>query len=157
MPGRCDLVAALLPSMDSAPWPADRFAAHHVARCLRCQAEAARYRGLLRRLHQLRPGGSWILGLSGTGGSDLSVPRPGRWTRSWASGATGPGWTRDRLLRLLRPLLSGPWQATRSGLAGSGSGRRATPPGIHLVAGGSLSHRPCDRLAARGPAVVRGQ
>lgn len=154
MPGRCDLFSALLPSMDSAPWPADRFAAHHVARCLRCQAEAARYRGLLRRLHQLRPDGSWLLGPSGAGGSDRSAPQRERRTWPWTSVVTSAEWTRGRLRRLL---LSGPWQAALSVPAGSSSGRRATPPGIHLVAGGSLSHRPCDRLAARGPAVVRGQ
>src|SRR5215467_4698941 len=50
---RCDEVAALLPALvdgDSRNLAVER----HVESCLRCQAELARYRRLLRALHQLR-------------------------------------------------------------------------------------------------------
>lgn len=50
----CDAVAAHLPAVvdgdERAPAPVVR----HVERCLRCQAELAQYRKLLRLLHQLR-------------------------------------------------------------------------------------------------------
>lgn len=50
---RCDEVAALLPELVDSD---DRHLGveRHVESCLRCQAELARYRRLLRTLHQLR-------------------------------------------------------------------------------------------------------
>ncbi|MCU1430119.1 MAG: hypothetical protein JWL83_4119 [Actinomycetia bacterium] len=52
---RCDEVAAMLPMLvDDASTPPNLAVEHHVESCLRCQAELARYRRLLRTLHQLR-------------------------------------------------------------------------------------------------------
>jgi hypothetical protein len=51
---RCDEVAALLPMFVDASVPPNLAVEHHVESCLRCQAELARYRRLLRTLHLLR-------------------------------------------------------------------------------------------------------
>jgi anti-sigma factor RsiW len=51
---RCDEVAALLPTLVDGTAPPNLAVEHHVESCLRCQAELARYRKLLRTLHQLR-------------------------------------------------------------------------------------------------------
>ncbi len=50
----CDEVAALLPAVLDARADAAPGLVAHVERCLRCQAELARYRRLLRLLAQLR-------------------------------------------------------------------------------------------------------
>lgn len=62
MPGRsgsstvvgCDDVAEALPRMVDEVRRCDRRLASHAATCLRCQAELAQYRRMLRMLHQLR-------------------------------------------------------------------------------------------------------
>ncbi len=51
---QCDQVADLLPQIVEGTVPADRRIVHHVDACLRCQAELAQYRRLLRAVHQLR-------------------------------------------------------------------------------------------------------
>jgi anti-sigma factor RsiW len=51
---RCDEVAALLPTLVDGTAPPNLAVEHHVESCLRCQAELARYRRLLRTLQQLR-------------------------------------------------------------------------------------------------------
>ena len=53
-PVRCEDVAELLPGAVDGTRSVDRRTVRHVASCLRCQAELARYHGLLRRLHELR-------------------------------------------------------------------------------------------------------
>jgi hypothetical protein len=50
----CDEVAARLPAIMSGAAPADAEIVSHVETCLRCHAELARYRKLLRMLGQLR-------------------------------------------------------------------------------------------------------
>jgi hypothetical protein len=50
----CEDVADLLPGMVDGAHTADKRAQRHVESCLRCQAELARYRRLLRALRQLR-------------------------------------------------------------------------------------------------------
>ena len=50
----CDEVAAALPGIVDGNDQADRRVEQHVATCLRCQAELAHYRKLLRALRQLR-------------------------------------------------------------------------------------------------------
>jgi anti-sigma factor RsiW len=50
----CEEVAAALPGIVDGNDTADRRVQHHVATCLRCQAELVHYRRLLRALHQLR-------------------------------------------------------------------------------------------------------
>ena len=50
----CEEVAAALPGIVDGNDPADRRVQHHVASCLRCQAELVHYRRLLRALRQLR-------------------------------------------------------------------------------------------------------
>lgn len=50
----CEDVAAALPAIVDGNERADRRVQHHVATCLRCQAELVRYRRLLRALRQLR-------------------------------------------------------------------------------------------------------
>lgn len=50
----CEDVAAALPAIVDGNERADRRVQHHVATCLRCQAELVRYRRLLRTLRQLR-------------------------------------------------------------------------------------------------------
>jgi hypothetical protein len=59
----CEDVAELLPGIVDNAHPADKRTLRHIESCLRCQAELARYRKLLRGLRQLR--------------SDLIVPGPG--------------------------------------------------------------------------------
>ena len=51
---RCDEVVALLPTLVDGSATPNIAVEHHVESCLRCQAELARYRRLLRALHQLR-------------------------------------------------------------------------------------------------------
>jgi hypothetical protein len=51
---RCEDVAELLPGAVDGSRPVDRPTVRHVTTCLQCQAELARYHGLLRRLHELR-------------------------------------------------------------------------------------------------------
>lgn len=50
----CEAVAEALPRMLDGTRRADRILLRHAATCLRCQAEMARYRRMLRLLHQLR-------------------------------------------------------------------------------------------------------
>jgi hypothetical protein len=50
----CDDIAELLPGIVEGDDRADRRIQRHVESCLRCQAELAQYRRLLRALHQLR-------------------------------------------------------------------------------------------------------
>lgn len=50
----CDRVARLLPAFAARESDLDPVVADHVATCLRCQAEIARYRGMLRTLRALR-------------------------------------------------------------------------------------------------------
>lgn len=51
---RCEEVADALPAIMDGTETADRRVVRHVDSCLRCQAELAQYRKLLRALHQLR-------------------------------------------------------------------------------------------------------
>ena len=53
----CDAFAAALPSILDGEQLASPTVVGHVERCLRCQAELARYRLVLRMLHQLRAAG----------------------------------------------------------------------------------------------------
>lgn len=50
----CEEVAAALPGIVDGNEPVDRRVEQHVGSCLRCQAELAHYRRLLRALRQLR-------------------------------------------------------------------------------------------------------
>jgi anti-sigma factor RsiW len=50
----CEEVAAALPGIVDGNDKADRQVEHHVATCLRCQAELVHYRKLLKALRQLR-------------------------------------------------------------------------------------------------------
>jgi hypothetical protein len=50
----CEDIAELLPGIVEGDERADRRLQRHVESCLRCQAELAQYRRLLRALHQLR-------------------------------------------------------------------------------------------------------
>jgi hypothetical protein len=50
----CEDIAELLPGIVEGDDRADRRLQRHVESCLRCQAELAQYRRLLRALHQLR-------------------------------------------------------------------------------------------------------
>jgi hypothetical protein len=52
--GPCDSVAAALPAIVDGGQVADLELRRHVETCLRCQAELAQYRKVLRALHQLR-------------------------------------------------------------------------------------------------------
>ena len=51
---RCDEVTVLLPSLVDGVDESNRAAQAHVETCLRCQAELARYRKLVRTLEQLK-------------------------------------------------------------------------------------------------------
>ncbi len=53
-PSPCDRVAPLLPTYAAREADLDGAVADHVGQCLRCQAEVARYRRMLRTLHSLR-------------------------------------------------------------------------------------------------------
>lgn len=55
----CDSVAEALPRILDGTRRSDRVLLRHAATCLRCQAELARYRRMLRLLHQLRSARSW--------------------------------------------------------------------------------------------------
>ncbi len=54
MPAPCEEIAAAMPSMLDGTAAALPGVVSHVERCLRCQAEMARYRTVLRMLQQLR-------------------------------------------------------------------------------------------------------
>jgi anti-sigma factor RsiW len=51
---RCEDVARVLPETIDVGAPVDLAVQTHIESCLRCQAELARYRRMLRALHQLR-------------------------------------------------------------------------------------------------------
>jgi anti-sigma factor RsiW len=51
---RCDDIALLLPAIVDGEEPAALSVQHHVGECLRCQAELARYRRMLRGLQLMR-------------------------------------------------------------------------------------------------------
>jgi anti-sigma factor RsiW len=51
---QCEDVARLLPETIDANFPVDLSVQSHIEACLRCQAELARYRRMLRALQQLR-------------------------------------------------------------------------------------------------------
>ena len=51
---RCDDVARVLPETVDGAGPIDLAVQNHIESCLRCQAELARYRRMLRALQQLR-------------------------------------------------------------------------------------------------------
>jgi anti-sigma factor RsiW len=53
-PSMCGGVAAALPAYVAGEAPLDPATRDHVGQCLRCQAEIARYRRMLRTLHALR-------------------------------------------------------------------------------------------------------
>ncbi len=54
MPTQCDEIAALLPEAVDSSEPVALPVQRHIESCLRCQAELARYRRMLRALQQLR-------------------------------------------------------------------------------------------------------
>ncbi|MFO1536328.1 MAG: hypothetical protein ACKOVH_00625 [Actinomycetota bacterium] len=54
MPTQCEEIAALLPQVVDSDEPIDLPVRRHVESCLRCQAELARYRRMLRGLQLLR-------------------------------------------------------------------------------------------------------
>jgi hypothetical protein len=54
MPTQCDEIAALLPQVVDSSEPVALPVQRHVESCLRCQAELARYRRMLRGLQLLR-------------------------------------------------------------------------------------------------------
>ena len=54
MPTQCDEIAALLPEVVDSSEPVALPVQRHVESCLRCQAELARYRRMLRGLQLLR-------------------------------------------------------------------------------------------------------
>src|ERR1700761_1102879 len=51
---RCDEVARILPEAVDRGAPVDLSVQRHIETCLRCQAEVARYRKMLRGIHLLR-------------------------------------------------------------------------------------------------------
>ncbi len=63
MPAPCDELATELAGLADGTAHLDRVQRRHVEQCLRCQAEVAQYRKLLRALHSLR--------------TDVLVPTPG--------------------------------------------------------------------------------
>jgi hypothetical protein len=146
---RCEAIAELLPGVVDDSRAVDRRTVRHVAWCLRCQAELARYHELLRRLHRLRshrpdpPAG--LIG-EVLDALDATVTR--RTVRSALAGrrlAYGGG-------AALGTLAIGVTVAMVIG-----RGRSNGPLGNLTLSSGNLSNRPCDRLAVRGMAIDRGQ
>jgi hypothetical protein len=93
----CEDVAELLPGIVDGEDRADRRLQRHVESCLRCQAELAQYRRLLRALHQLR--------------TDVIEPAPGVLTGILA------GLTEAGERGAIRSILSGRRAAYVGGLA----------------------------------------
>ena len=54
MPTQCEEISSLLPGVVDGSAVLDPRSSEHVSSCLRCQADVAQYRRLLRTLHQLR-------------------------------------------------------------------------------------------------------
>ena len=85
MPTPCDDVAESLAGVVDGTTVLDRRATRHVTACLRCQAELAHYRRLLRTLHQMReqpvrvPGDLHALILARL--DAVAVGRTGPWAR----------------------------------------------------------------------------
>jgi len=106
--GDCDAVAGSLPAYVAGEVDLDDASAAHLAQCLRCQADVARYRRMLRTLHALRsdpavvPPGSLSALLAGLDGQR---PRREGWVAlglAAAAGALGTvgllAWTARRRL-----------------------------------------------------------
>lgn len=81
--GECDAVGGLLPAWVAGEADLDERARAHVAQCLRCQADVARYRRMLRTLHALRsePGPAAPPAMA-----DILTDMDGRGRRRWTPG-----------------------------------------------------------------------
>lgn len=93
--GECDAVGGLLPAWVAGEAELDARARAHVAQCLRCQADVARYRRMLRTLHALRaePGQTLppamadiLTDMDGAGGRGWT---PGPWVAVGLAGVAG--------------------------------------------------------------------
>jgi hypothetical protein len=124
MPVQCEEIAQLLPQVVDGLEEADHRIIRHVESCLRCQAELAQYRRLLRVLHQLR--------------TEVIEPAPGLVTEILA----GLGEAGER--GAIRSLLSGRRVAYIGGLAVAAGAAGAA--GAIVLA--TRSHRRSARLAS---------
>ena len=146
---RCEAIAERLPGAVDGSRAVDRRTVRHVASCLRCQAELARYHGLLRRLHQLRSYRPDLpAGLVGDVLDALDATATRRTVRSVRAGrrlAYGGGAALGTLaVGVTVAMVIGP-------------GRSNGSLGNLTLSSGNLLNRSCDRLAVRGMAIDRGQ
>jgi hypothetical protein len=150
VPVQCDAIAVRLAGAVDGSRPLGRKTVRHVSSCLRCQAELARYHGLLRRLHQLpasRP--DLPAGLVGDVLGALDAAARTRTVRTVLVG---------RRLVYAGGAAFGALVVGATVAVAVGRGRSARPLGNLFAPGGNLSNRPCDRhMAVRGMAIDRGQ
>lgn len=97
---RCSAVAEVLPTIVDGSRRVDGLVVRHVERCLTCQAEVARYRRMLRLLHQMReerqapaagPGPSLPAAAGARAGHQVVRSVPGAGSHPWARGVRGAG------------------------------------------------------------------
>lgn len=146
---RCEAIAEMLPGAVDGSSAVGRRSARHMATCLRCQAELARYHGLLRRLHQLR-----------SGGPDLPPELVDDVLETLESACS-----RQRVASVLAGHRLGYGGGAALGALAVGAtvtmaiarGRSKGPLGRPVLSSGNLLSRPCDRLAVRGMAIDKGQ
>jgi anti-sigma factor RsiW len=110
---RCEEVALLLPAAVDGAEPAALPVQRHIESCLRCQAEVARYRRMLRGLHLLR--------------TQYLEPMPGLLTQTLA--AIGEASER----RAIRSALTGKRVAYAGAIAGALAAAGATTAAVILA------------------------
>ena len=146
---RCEDIERLVPGTLDGSRPVDRRTIRHVGSCLQCQAELARYHGTLRRLHALRTQRPELP--PGLVGDVLAALEEAATRRTVRSVLTG------RRLAYAGGAVVGGAVVAGTVVLSLGRGRSRGSLGTSELTGGSLSHRPCDRLAVRGMAIDRGQ
>ncbi len=111
--GECDSVGACLPAWVAGEEELEGAARDHVAQCLRCQADVARYKRMLRTLHALRSDGpldppavmaELLVDVERPGRSRLV---PGPWTAVVLAGLAAAAGAAGAVVLVRRPLGSG--------------------------------------------------
>ncbi len=110
--GECDSVGGRLPAWVAGEEELDEAARAHVAQCLRCQADVARYKRMLRTLHALRaeppldPPAAMAEFLVDFEGPARRRFVPGPWTAVALAGVAAAAGAAGAVLFVRRPLRS---------------------------------------------------
>ncbi len=108
---KCRTVRARLPGELLGTWPLSPSAHLHLERCLTCQAQAARYRTVLRALRLLRDGledaPAWIVSEVLGSLDEAGSSRDSKRTAAWAVSAVAASLAAAVAIALMRAIRSG--------------------------------------------------